>query len=91
MTSVEPSDPQHQVQKCGTSLSPLISSSQRLSVGRNRYRSVMSTPRCVQVAPASFVEIIVAGAECGRSGKKLPSHAGWFQLARHDYAKRTPN
>ena len=63
VTSVEPRDRQHQVQKCGTSLSPLISSP-HTSIGRaeSLYRSVMSTPRYVRVAPVSFVEIMVAGA-----------------------------
>ena len=77
VTSVEPRDPQHQVQKCGISLSPLISSPQT-SIGRaeSLYRSVMSTPRYVQVAPVSFVEIMVASARSGRSDKKLLPIAG---------------
>ena len=77
VTSVEPRDPQHQVQKCGMSLS-LVISSPHTSIGRaeSLYRSVMSTPRYVQVAPVSLVEIMVASARSGRSGKKLPPTAG---------------
>ena len=72
VTSFEPRDPQHQVQKWGISLSPLISSP-HTSIGRaeSLYRSVMSTPRYVQVAPVSFVDSMVAGALCSRSGKKV--------------------
>src|SRR5882672_8283396 len=77
VTSVDPRDPQHQVQKCGMSLS-LVISSPHTSIGRaeSLYRSVMSTPRYVQVTPVSLVEIIVASPKSGGSGKKLPPTAG---------------
>lgn len=77
VTLVEARGPQHQVQKCGMSLSPLISSP-HTSIGRaeSLYRSVMSTPRYVQGARVSLVEIIVASARSGRSGLKLPPTAG---------------
>ena len=63
LASIEPGGVQHQVQKCGISLPSLISSP-HTSIGRadSLYRSVMSTPRYVQVASVSFVEIMVAGA-----------------------------
>src|SRR5687768_9323908 len=77
VTLVEARGPQHQVQKWGMSLSPLISSP-HTSIGRaeSLYRSVMSTPRYVQGARVSLVEIIVASARSGRSGLKLPPTAG---------------
>src|SRR5687768_14437243 len=41
-------------------------------MGRFKDRSVVSTPEYVHVAPLSFVGIVLVGAGCGRSCKKLP-------------------